>query len=259
MRGGDSQPLAILALLACAACAGAPAGQTGAPSVTAPSATPSLPAPSFPTADLTPDPVLGKALMEGLLAVRAGDARRAVDGYFNPVIAAYERRYKAVPGRLYCARGMGEATGYMQDAVRTHQPARVVEAGLVLAYVYRGRELMTLDDPAGAQAGLERARTLSPANAAVLLQLGAAYKAQRKLPQAQEAYRAAVDVADLSPPETRPQETADAFYGLGSTYAAMGRLDEAEATYRRCLTVLPGNALAEMELKEIQRQRAQGH
>ncbi|MDZ5648104.1 tetratricopeptide repeat protein [Nitrospirillum sp. BR 11828] len=253
MRGGNSPPLVILALLACAACAGVTAGETVVPSVKAPSATPSL-----PTADLTPDPVLGKALLEGLLAVRAGAPRRAVDGYFDPVIAAYERRYKTVPGRLYCARGMGEATLYMQDAVRTHQPTRVVEAGLVLAYVYRGRELMTLDDPVGAQAGLERARALSPANAAVLLQLGAAYKAQRKLPQAQEAYQAAVDSADLSPPETRPQETADAFYGLGSTYVAMGRFDEAEATYRRCLKVLPGNALAEMELKEIQRQRAQG-
>ncbi|MDG3441383.1 tetratricopeptide repeat protein [Nitrospirillum amazonense] len=254
MRGGTSHPLPILALLACAACAGPPAGGTTAPPVKAPSV-----APSLPTADLTPDPVLGKALLEGLLAVRAGDARRAVDGYFNPVINAYERRYKAVPGRLYCARSMEEAARYMKDALRAHQPARVVEAGLVLAYVYRARELMILDDPAGAQVGLERARALSPANAAVLLQLGAAYKAQRMLPQAQEAYQAAVDSADLSPPETRPQETADAFYGLGSTYVAMGRLDEAEATYQRCLKVLPGNALAEMELKEIERQRAQGH
>ncbi|MEA1650987.1 tetratricopeptide repeat protein [Nitrospirillum sp. BR 11164] len=257
MRGAGGQALAVLALLAGAACAGAPVGEAARP-ISAHPSTSAQPAPaSLPTADLTPDPVLGKALVEGLLAVRAGDPRRAVDGSFNLVINAYEMRYRATPGRIYCARTMAEATRYMQDAVRAHQPARVVEAGLVLAYVYRGRELMTLDDLAGAQAGLERARALSPANAAVLLQLGAAYKAQHKLPQAQEAFQAAVDSADLSPPETKPQETADAFYGLGSTYVAMGRLDEAEATYRRCLKVLPGNALAEMELKEIQRQRAQ--
>ncbi|ASG20500.1 tetratricopeptide repeat protein [Nitrospirillum viridazoti] len=253
MRGGNSHPLPILVLLACAACAGPPAGETAAPPVKVPLVTSSL-----PTADLTPDPALGKALREGLLAVRAGDPRRAVNAHFNPVINIYEARYRAVPGRVYCARSMEEAARYMKDALRAHQPARVVEAGLVLAYVYRARELMILDDPVAAQAGLERARVLSPANAAVLVQLGAAYKAQNKTPQALEAYQAAVESIDLSPSETKARETIDAFYGLGSTYVALGRLDEAEATYRRCLKVLPGNALAEMELKEVQRQRTQG-
>ncbi|MBB6250094.1 tetratricopeptide repeat protein [Nitrospirillum iridis] len=233
-----------VALLVCTACAG-PAG-TGVGPIAGP----------LPTADLSPDPVLSKAMTEALLAVRAGDARRAVDGYFDPIVAAYEVRYAAIKEPLYCARTMAEATRYMQDALVHKRSARVVEAGLVVAYVYRARELMILGDPAKAEAGLLRARILAPANTAVLIQLGALYTALKKLPKALEAYQAAVASFDLSPPRERALEAADAFNGLGGAYLALGRLDEAEATYRRCLEVLPGNGLAQLELNEVRRRQA---
>ncbi|MDE1148028.1 MAG: tetratricopeptide repeat protein [Azospirillaceae bacterium] len=205
-------------------------------------------------ADLTPDLGLHHWLMEGLLAVRAGDARRAVDDHFSKIIVIYEGRYRAVQGRFYCARTAEEATRYMQQALAQGQKARVVEAGLSMAYYHKGRELLTLDDVAGAEASLERARVLSPANAPILVEMGAIYKAEHKMPQALEAYQAATAALDLAPMEERGRESRDAYDGLGGLYMAMDRLDEAEAAYRQALAAVPDDELAAMELIYIQQQ-----
>ncbi|TWB30776.1 tetratricopeptide repeat protein [Nitrospirillum bahiense] len=219
-----------------------PAGQGAAP---------------IPSVDLAPDPRLADGLQEGLAALRGGDARLALDGYFNKIIAAYEARYRDIKERLYCARTQAEASRYLKEAAVRQQSVRIVEAGLVQAYAYRAYELMVLNDTAGAVESLERARDLSPGNAAILSRLAALYKAQQNLPQALEAYQAALPAAsELSPADRRWGELYDAYHGLGGVYAAMGRLEEAAATYQQCLAVLPDDDDAKEELAYIRRRQA---
>ncbi|TWB40459.1 tetratricopeptide repeat protein [Nitrospirillum pindoramense] len=215
----------------------------------------------MPVIDLAPDPLLADALQEGLAALRGGNARLALDGYFNKIIAAYQARYRDIRERLYCARTQAEASRYLQEAAGRQQSVRIVEAGLVQAYAYRAYELMVLNDMSGAVESLERARDLSPGNADILSRLAVLYKARQKVPQALETYQAAVLAAsELSPPDRRWEELHDAYHGLGGMFLAMGRLDEAAATYQQCLAALPDDDDANEELAYIrQRQRAQGH
>ena len=107
-------------------------------------------------------------------------------------------------------------------------------------YLARGTLRTTaLQDYEAARADLERARSLSPQNPAVLSRYGSLLAATGRLPQAIAVFQEATAIDPLAP---------DTPVALSMAYLGTGQLEQAEGAARRALEIAPDNGRAARNL-----------
>ncbi|HSH90075.1 MAG TPA: tetratricopeptide repeat protein [Ramlibacter sp.] len=173
------------------------------------------------------------------------------------VIAIYEAKYRDTPDRVYCARGPIDTIFYiMRHANAPNGKGAVVVKYWCEAHFLRGYVLVELGRLPEAKAALEAAVAMSPSNSQYLSELGSLYLRERAWTRALETYAAAEQAVDISDPAQKNNDAAKAQRGAGYALIEMGRLADAEEKYRRSLELVPGNALAQGQLRYIAQLRA---
>ena len=155
-----------------------------------------------------PQNVAGRVLLADLLVTR-GQAQAAL-----PWLEDAHRldRSPEIHHKLAAAQA---AAGQLQLAVRTYNDILVAFPGDAVAERALGRLLLDLNDPAGAAAHLEKARTASPDDVGILRSL---MKARAAAGDAPSAARLGLAVARLSPPAAAPDSKAAAPEKLAATH-----------------------------------------
>lgn len=194
-------------------------------------------------------------LHKGRAAVEAGSPRKAIDQYFDPVIAHYDALYRNGGKRVFGARSMQESFVYAALAAADNQSASVVSSGWGDAYFFKAYALVDLGDLDGAQQALQAALAISPQNASYLEELGHIYQTRNDWEKAMTTFRQAEDAAAFSPENRQTEELTRAWRGVGFALIEQGKLAEAEEYYRRCLQKNRDDAMAKNELRYIEQLR----
>jgi TolB-like protein/Tfp pilus assembly protein PilF len=125
-------------------------------------------------------------------------------------------------------------------ALAAAEKAIALAPALSDGYLARGTLRTTsLQDYVAARADLERARSLSPRNPAVLSRYGSLLAATGKLPEAVAVLQEATAIDPLAP---------DTPVALSMAYLGTGQLEQAEGTARRALEIAPDNGRAARNL-----------
>jgi serine/threonine-protein kinase len=125
-------------------------------------------------------------------------------------------------------------------ALAAADKAIALAPGLSDGYLARGTlQTTALQDYVAARADLERARSLSPQNPAVLSRYGSLLAATGRLEEAVAVFREATVIDPLAP---------DTPVALSMAYLGTGQLEQAEGTARRALEIAPDNGRAARNL-----------
>lgn len=190
-----------------------------------------------------------------LLAQRAPG--KAINGYFNDVIAYCDKQQQQTDQRIYAARTRTETLFYLLGAAAESRDARVDDPLCADAHYLKGYALLELGSVEFAQAEIEAALAMSPVNARYLSELGHIHQYRKQWQQALELFRKAEEYADTySPDDLKSRELSRAKRGIGFSYIELGRLDEAEKKFLECLELDRNDKSAIRELKYIAKLRA---
>ena len=189
-----------------------------------------------------------------LIDVRQSQA--AVD-LLDPLIAAFDKRWRDSPSTVFCVHSQAETLLYMATATVAGHDAVAVDATYCDALYLRGYSRIDLGRASAAEADLQRALALAPHYPHYLSELGALHTMMRDWPVALKYYAQARDEA----PTYSAEGKADAEMGValrGTAYidVELGKLEEAEALYRRCLEIDANDRKAQGELGYVQVQKA---
>ena len=125
----------------------------------------------------------------------------------------------------------------------TSQPLAVPQLDPEVQFA-RGKNLLSLEDFAGAEAAFRRALEVRPDFAEAHLFLGLArYQADPHDDVAHEAIKHMTRAADLDPKNDM------AYYYLGQVYRRLGMADKAREMFQRAVELNLSNVLANRELK----------
>jgi len=193
---------------------------------------------------------------KGAELTAAGSSQKAIDDYFNPVIARCEKQQKSSKVKLYAARTPVETLTYLAMAGVVNTNAEVVsptcpEALFLKAYA--NVDLGKLDE---AIQLLNEALVWSPFNSTYLSELGNIYQTQHDWKGALDKYTTAEDYAkSYSPDEIKNRELTRAKRGMGFALIELGNLDEAEKKFNECLDIDKDDKKALNELEYIKQVR----
>ncbi len=164
--------------------------------------------------------------------------RRAVE-----IDPGYAQAWAALSGAIFWHADQspgGDIRTEWPKALTAAEKAITLAPGLSDGYLARGTLRTTaLQDYAAARADLERARSLTPQNPAVLSRYGSLLGALGMLPQAIAVLQEATAIDPLAP---------DTPVALSMAYLGTGQLEQAEAEARRALEIAPDNGRAARNL-----------
>ena len=191
-------------------------------------------------------------LAEGAALLRARKPEEAMSTYIDPVIAAYEEKYRNAPGIIYCARSQVEVLFYLLQAAAEKKSATTLKSTWGDALYLKAYALFEVRRLADAKEMLRRAIKLSPKNASYHAELGQIHSYEKNWSKAIESYHLATSAAEeFSPPKKRTAELTRAWRGMAYVKVELGRLDEAEALYEKCLALNPDDRSAAAELRYV--------
>ena len=167
--------------------------------------------------------------------------RGALSAGGTRVAAAYDAYVQA---RGYLSRydragNLERAVSLLDQAVRLDQGYALAHAALAEAYIRHFRATKQPPWLQKAEAAGERAVTLNDRLAAAHLNLGIAYSAGGRFPEAAASLQQALNLDPIS---------AAAYRELARAYQGQGRPSEAEETYRKALRMRPGDWLSHQDL-----------
>lgn len=200
-----------------------------------------------------------KLMVEGIAVHRAGQPQRAIDDYFDKVIAVNDKYFASLGQTVYAARNPIEALAYMakhatDPASKTNAVA--VSSSAAYAHYMKAFALVDLKREAEARGELDKALALSPENALFHDELGSWYARRGDWEHALQSYQHAERSVSLGPPESKNRDLGAAWRGMGYVYIEQHKLDEAEAMYRKCLDMDGKDKKALNEIEYIRQQRA---
>lgn len=157
----------------------------------------------------------------------------------------------------YASRSSTESLYYLLMAANENRKAVVVDITCAQVAYQLGYSFVELGDLARAKQYIEKALSMSPANAIFLAELGHIYQASGNFEQSLAFFQQAEKYADeFSPQETKLDELSRAKRGVGFSLIELGRLDEAEKKFNECLMLNPDDQTAISELRYIKGLRA---
>ena len=236
----------LLAALALASTAHLAAAQPAA--APAPAAPPQRMEPHDPNeqADLATVAAAAKALVTsgaGALTAFAPDLKRVLSHMPSPYSKSETHgnviEYHADDVGDFLIFSAAAQKAGASEVVWTPQPYS--EAGFLLGFYYDD-----MGDPDDAIAALNAGLIAEPHNAAILGERGAALNGAKRFEEGLASYVAALQVAGID-----DRAKARLLRGEGFALTELRRLDEAEQAYQSSLSLEPGNALAQNELKYI--------
>ncbi len=196
--------------------------------------------------------------------VVAGDLRKALESYVNPIIEIFEQEYKKKYPIMHSPRTQQESLfytleGLLLSAVKGTEKKQVniyrVPYVFSEAYYLRGSLNISLGRLDLGKEALEQALALAPSNSLFLSELGYIYQAENKFAEAIEIYEKALSGADFSPETQKNIEKGRALRGVGYSLIELKRLEEAEMKYLQALKIDPNDPIALNELKYIKKMR----
>ena len=190
-------------------------------------------------------------LQEAKRLIERGQPAAALDGPLQRILATFEAR-PATRQRVYCARSSAESRLYVTDPAHGGD-VLVLSWTWAQAYQLRGYALVELGRRDEAMLALQKAESLSPWNAAYLIELGHLHKVQGHFASALDLFTRAESAARIAAPdEVRILELTQALRGQGQSLIEMWRLEEAAARYRASLAIDPKDDKASGELHYVQ-------
>jgi TolB-like protein/Flp pilus assembly protein TadD len=155
----------------------------------------------------------------------------------------YAQAWAALSAALFWHADQSVAGDFRREwpkALAAADKAIALAPGLSDGYLARGTLRTTaLQDYEAARADLERARSLSPQNPAVLSRYGSLLAATGRLPQAVAVLQEATAIDPLAP---------DTLVALSMAYLGTGQLEQAEGAARRALEIAPDHGRAARNL-----------
>lgn len=200
------------------------------------------------------DKRLQAQLVEGIGVMRGGRPAQAIAQHFEPVIQAYEQRYRDGKTRVYSALGAAETLFYVLEGAEAQprQEVRVYSGAWGMAYFLKGYALGELMRSSEAAVALDSAIALSPQNAHYLNERGHLHLLARNWTEAQKVFAAAEKAArEFSSPESRKAELGRALRGQAYVRIELNQLDDAEKLYAQCLQLNPDDRMAQGQLRHI--------
>lgn len=208
------------------------------------------------TENLSPTDVFER-LVAGRNLVTAGSPKKAIDDYFDPVIAQCDKQFSDGNTIYYIARSPEESLYYLVIAAAEKKDATVIEIPCADAHflkAYASVDLGRIDD---AKTQLLRAIDYSPVNSAYHSELAHIYTIEKRWEDALAGFTQARKYAEtFSPEEAKQFELSRAMRGIGYTLIELERLDEAEDMFNECLKIDPNDDKARNELRYIEQVRA---
>lgn len=195
-------------------------------------------------------------------AMKAGNFQQALDDYLNPIISAFEEKYKDTEYKLFAAYSPSESLLYtMEDLLsagvikENEEPesknSMRVSFLWAQAYFYKGNVSISLGNITEGEVWLERAVELSPYNAGFINELAYVYLSRNDFEEALNLYEKAEGHATLVPENERNYVIGVSIRGAGYALIELNRLDEAEKKYDRALEIDPMDMKARNELQYI--------
>lgn len=198
--------------------------------------------------DASADEAPWRRLLDQGTALLSTRPKQAITDFFEPTIHHYEQLYQNEKRRVYCVSTQAELQAYRSQAEFDEQDAMGIGDLWATAYFLKGYALIELTDADGAQRAFTQALTLSPFNSQYLSELGHIYQVRRDWDQAMATFTAALERAELAPPNVVATRKARALRGLGFCLTEYGRLNDAEEKFRKSLEFQPNNPQALNEL-----------
>lgn len=206
---------------------------------------------------------IGKLLDKGKRVLIQGKPDTAINQYFDPVIASYERQYANEKRTIYVSHSMVETILYMglsgavNDKSGSKNGAIAIQSLWTDALELKGYALVELNRPDEAKPVLNRAIELSPFYPGPAAELGNIYQNEKNWPAALDAYgKSETGASFMDDGEAKTRFLTRAWRGQAFVLTEEGKLDESEALYRKCLELNPNDGNAKRELEYIASLRA---
>jgi tetratricopeptide (TPR) repeat protein len=189
--------------------------------------------------------------------VKAGHAQEAITGYFDKVIASYQKRYADDKRHIYCGHDQAETLLYMVQSANNREDAVALTPTWAEAWYHKSYALTELHRNAEALSALDKAIALSPSRARYLSERGYLYHQVKDWQHSLEMYKAAEEgVKLISDRQVQIVEHTRALRGQGYALVEMGDLDAGEKKYQQSLALNPGDTMSKQELDYIKGLRA---
>ncbi|MBH0115123.1 tetratricopeptide repeat protein [Novosphingobium sp. YJ-S2-02] len=170
---------------------------------------------------------------------------------FNQQIAEAEKTRM-----VFCGPTLMEASVYAVLPAIEKKDGLVMGRDVCDAFFAKAYALVELDRKPEALATLQRLTSLAPMHSRYLVELGYAYRINGQNGKAEDAYRMALEHADLGEDDkTKSTNHASALRGIGYMLVEKRDLAAAENAYKKSLKYDPDSAIAKGELEFIAQQR----
>jgi tetratricopeptide (TPR) repeat protein len=206
---------------------------------------------------------IGKLFDKGKRVLIQGKPDTAINQYFDPIIASYERQYANEKRTIYVTHSMGETILYMGLSSAVNEKSGSKNGAIAIQNLWtdalelKGYALVELNRPDEAKPVLNRAIELSPFYPLPAAELGNIYQIEKNWPAALDAYGKAEMGANLMDDgEAKTKFLTRAWRGQAYVLTEQGKLDDSEALYRKCLELNPNDGNAKGELEYIASLRA---
>lgn len=188
-------------------------------------------------------------LGEGIGVLESGNARRAIEDYFDPLLLVFEAMLAEQTMPTYVARSNKEGMYYILTAAGEGRNVQAIGSYGADVYYWKSEALRMLGDREGADMALERALELSPGHAWFVSESANRALADGELSAAIALFEESAELARLlSPPQNQTSELGAALRGRAYVLVESGRLEEALSQYRECLEIDPEDRSAAIEI-----------
>jgi len=96
-------------------------------------------------------------VLDGIELVKAGHAQEAISGYFDKVIASYQKRYAADKRHIYCGHDQAETLLYLVQSANNGEDAVALTPMWADAWYHKSYALTELHRDAEALSALDKA------------------------------------------------------------------------------------------------------
>jgi tetratricopeptide (TPR) repeat protein len=202
-------------------------------------------------------------LDQGIEALFAGGPQRAIDVYFDPLLAVFEETIAVQPLPTFVARSDREGMYYILTGASRDEHVQAIGSYGPDAYYWKAIALRAMGDTDGADKLLATALEYSPANSWFHSQRASWAQAAGSTLEALAGYEEAARLARLFSPEfAREAELGFALRGRAFILVDLGRFDDAARQYEECLEIDADDREAAVQLayvrKVIERRRRRG-
>ncbi|MDQ3667580.1 MAG: tetratricopeptide repeat protein [Acidobacteriota bacterium] len=153
-------------------------------------------------------------------------------------------------GQSACSRKQTNQAEAEAEAKVAARAAQTIEGdrSAALVYMEKGREFYRDDEDAQALEAFQQALRLDPELAEAHFRLGLTYDAFGQAPEAEAAYKKAVEAYKKYLGINGNNDDAEAHYNLGQTYAGLHLYTEAVREYRQATLLKPDDAAIHYDL-----------